>query len=76
VDINTGAGVYCAASLILTAIMLMDFSGMSLDFRGEMFIPFETRQWLAPLAGIGFLGFWYWLCTPNSEAPNEQINND
>lgn len=70
------AGVYCAASLILTAIMLMDFSGMSLDFRGKMFIPFETRQWVAPLAGIGFVGFWYWLCNQNSETPNEQTNND
>ncbi|OLF81875.1 hypothetical protein AWH63_10045 [Marinobacter sp. C18] len=70
------AGIYCAASLILTLIMLMGFSGMSHDFRGEFLIPFETRQWLAPLAGIGFLGFWYWLCSQNSESPNQQTNDD
>jgi len=70
------AGIYCAASLILTAIMLIDFSGMSQDFGGEIVIPFETRQWIAPLAGIGFLGLWYWLCSQNPESTNDQSQND
>lgn len=70
------AGFYCMASLILTLIMLLDFSGMSQDLGGEMIIPFETRQWLAPLAGIGFLGFWCWLCSQNSESPNQKINDE
>lgn len=70
------AGIYCIASLILTFIMLMDFSGMSQDLGGEVIIPFEIRQWLSPLAGIGVLGFWYWLCSQNSESPNQQTNDD
>lgn len=71
-----GLGFYCAASLIVTFLMLMDFTGISVEQRGQVFIPFETRQSLAPLAGIGFLTFWYWLCSQKPETQDSRSNHD
>ena len=57
---NIIAASYCIAGSFIFVYLLVDLMVMHRMLGRDLQIPWETRNWLGILSGIGFIGAFYW----------------
>ena len=70
---NITVAVYCIAGSIIFFYLLLDLMLVHQMLGRDLQIPWETRNWLGILSGIGFLGSFYWTYSPRKDTEKNKL---
>lgn len=64
--------LYCMVGTLVLGVMLFDL--VAGNSGQDLLIPWHVRNWLGPLAGVGFLGGMYWLFVEQRKPESKQVD--